>query len=79
MITQQIKEQILNSVQTERVCYKSETAHAVALGIPVSVYRQLSEGQIPDGLQESIWIQLARRSNISLEVPIDWKVVKTPT
>lgn len=79
MISESIKNKIIEAIAANRRNYQSDAKHATALGISTSVYSAIKNGDISQKLSEGNWISIARRLNVSLNNERPWKIVKTAT
>ena len=79
MITTEQKKKILAAILENRKLYDSDSKHAKVLGVSVSVYSLVKQGQMDRTLSDANWIRLARRLGVSLRHEIEWKTAKTET
>lgn len=78
MITNQQKDKILAVMAENRKNYVSDAKHAASLGLSVSVYSNIKNGDTERKLSDAGWVSLARRLDVSIEDGKQWQVVKTP-
>ena len=79
MITTEQKKKILAAILENRKLYDSDSKHAKVLGVSVSVYSLVKQGQMDRTLSDANWVRLARRLGVSLRHEIEWKTAKTET
>ncbi|AZZ59179.1 ATP-binding protein [Riemerella anatipestifer] len=80
MITKEFKQRVIEAVKTNRQNYNSDTKHAKALGTSASQYsRAFNKGELDKVLDDSKWINIARRLGVQLKEDIPWVTVKTET
>lgn len=78
MITNEQKNRILSAMAENRKNYTSDAKHAASLGISVSVYSNIKNGDTERKLSDAGWVSLARRLDVSIDGDREWQVVKTP-
>lgn len=78
-LTEEEKQKILSAIKKDREYYPSNNKHAVALGIPKSVYSSLINGKTDKKLSPGSWITIARRLGVALRDGMEWKAAETPT
>ena len=79
MITTEQKKKIHAAIVENRKLYDSDSKHAKVLGVSVSVYSLVKQGQMDRTLSDANWIRLARRLGVNLRHEVDWKTAKTET
>ncbi len=80
MITSEYKAKIAQAVIENRKNYKSDTKHAVALGISGSQYSKVfTNNNLDYPLDNAKWVSIARKLNVQLRKGMEWITVKTKT
>lgn len=79
MITKEIKQKIVEAMQQRRLNFEgSDSKFAVTLGISVSQYNRVKNGEIERVISDGHWINIARRLDVQLSQQKAWKTAKTP-
>ncbi len=80
MITAEFKTKIAQAVKENRQNYRSDSKHAVSLGINSAQYsRAFNKGEFDRVLDNAKWISIARKLNVQLREGMAWVTVKTET
>lgn len=78
-ITRDIKQRIVEAIQTNRENYPSDNKHAAALGISASVYNAIKRGNYDRQVSDANWTGMARRLGVELRKEMEWRAAETPT
>ncbi len=79
MITQAIKEKVINAIGSQRKLYRSDAKQAVALGINSAQLNRIKKGEYDGVLSDGNWIRLARLLDVQLTNSPQWITAKTDT
>ncbi|WP_410221899.1 AAA family ATPase [Pedobacter sp.] len=79
MITQAIKENVINAIGSQRKLYSSDAKQAVALGINSAQLNRIKKGEYDGVLSDGNWIRLARLLDVQLTNSPQWVTAKTDT
>lgn len=79
VLSQSVKERIVQGIKEQRAHYTSDTRHAKTLDISPSVYTNLKQGNLERQLSDAKWVSIARKLGITLREEDRWQVVETPT
>lgn len=79
MISDNIRNRIVQAIADDRTRYASDARHAVALGISAAVYSEIKKGDTEQKLSEAKWLAIARRLGVRPDGGEGWKTVHTPT
>jgi DNA transposition AAA+ family ATPase len=79
MITQELKSKIVTALKSKRDNFHgSDNKFAVSIGINPAQYNRIKKGELDRVLSDSVWISLARKSEIDLTGKGNWKIAVTP-
>lgn len=78
MLTNQIKEKIVEAIKARRTNYATDAKMAVALGIAPAQLSVIKKGKIDKVLSDANWISIARRLDVQLGRQQEWVTARTP-
>ncbi|MDB0600726.1 ATP-binding protein [Tenacibaculum maritimum] len=79
MLSNEVKQLIIDEINKQRPNYLSDKKHSIVLGINNSQYSRIKKGEFTRVISEPKWISLARIHNIKLSKGRKWVTVKTET
>ena len=78
MITTEIKQKIVEAINSRRGNYKNDTAMAVVLGINNSQLSRIRRGDIENVLSDANWISIARKLDVTFGEAVELVTAETP-
>lgn len=79
MISTKLKQKIVEQMLIARKNFRTDSKHAINLGINSAQYSRIKKGDFEGVLSSAKWISLARLMNVQLKTRRKWTTVKTET
>lgn len=78
MVTNELKQKVVDGIKVMRTQFDSDAKHAVSLGVNGAVYSRVIKGEMDKVLSDAAWINLARQLQVSLRDELVWVTAETP-